>query len=538
MSGRRVSATKSSKSKNELKGRDVITEPTAKRKVWGGGSKRKYGPDVLTDNELMEEARLKADGRGKLAKKDRTMYSELKRRKLIDGLFKSKSRSGTVVKEIIETVESLKNEGKLNEMLEKLSEFDRRLLDLIIQNPKAPNKEQGEKLGVSVATVIHHKKDMLAQLRNEPPARLYKKYANLSDDEIRETIKAMKVENIFQITDCTLKREIYYRKKYFEADFSDAFKKKRKKKRNLHETKLHKLVTEQLEKGYTLKQILMLFSETEQKVVRNVMNETMEYPRHLGIKSRAHYLISINLIGRLKCLAKQDNNVMHEVWGRDDYLEIIDRAKLTDREKHIIIHTQLRYPPLTLKELGDELGLTRERVRQIENKAKRKIKIVLDGKELKRKRRGPKRKYHHLTNEELIEKAKETAESRSELARKGLTMWKELKGREGDLLYEAYGPPKKTGIKKGKYSHLSVDELIKKARETADGRSELFKKDSVLYGELKRREEDLLYKAYGAEKTRGRRKINGEHAGESSKPEKKVKKNRKHLQNLLVKQKR
>ena len=51
---------------------------------------------------------------------------------------------------------------------------------------------------------------------------------------------------------------------------------------------------------------------------------------------------------------------------------------LNDREKSIILDRRLKEPPLTLEQLSDKHGISRERVRQIENKAidRLKTKIV------------------------------------------------------------------------------------------------------------------------------------------------------------------
>ena len=51
---------------------------------------------------------------------------------------------------------------------------------------------------------------------------------------------------------------------------------------------------------------------------------------------------------------------------------------LNNREKSIILDRRLKEPPLTLEQLSEKHGMSRERVRQIENKAidKLKAKIV------------------------------------------------------------------------------------------------------------------------------------------------------------------
>jgi RNA polymerase sigma-32 factor len=47
---------------------------------------------------------------------------------------------------------------------------------------------------------------------------------------------------------------------------------------------------------------------------------------------------------------------------------------LNDREKSIILDRRLEEPPLTLEQLSEKHGISRERVRQIENKAIDKLK--------------------------------------------------------------------------------------------------------------------------------------------------------------------
>jgi len=56
-------------------------------------------------------------------------------------------------------------------------------------------------------------------------------------------------------------------------------------------------------------------------------------------------------------------------------------AVLTDREKRIIASRRLAEEGATLEELGDELGISKERVRQIENRALEKLRKALTGEE-------------------------------------------------------------------------------------------------------------------------------------------------------------
>jgi len=60
--------------------------------------------------------------------------------------------------------------------------------------------------------------------------------------------------------------------------------------------------------------------------------------------------------------------------------------------------------------------------------------------------------------------------------------------------------------KKYRYGLLTDSKLVEMAKETADSRTELFRKDNTLYNEIKRREGDLLFKAYGPLGSMGRKK--------------------------------
>ena len=54
---------------------------------------------------------------------------------------------------------------------------------------------------------------------------------------------------------------------------------------------------------------------------------------------------------------------------------------MKERERFIIKNRILRDNPLTLEELGKELNLSRERVRQIESEALKKMRSVIEKKE-------------------------------------------------------------------------------------------------------------------------------------------------------------
>jgi RNA polymerase sigma-32 factor len=53
--------------------------------------------------------------------------------------------------------------------------------------------------------------------------------------------------------------------------------------------------------------------------------------------------------------------------------------RLDERERHVIQYRILAEEPLTLREIGKHLHISRERVRQIEAQALKKLKREIDG---------------------------------------------------------------------------------------------------------------------------------------------------------------
>ena len=51
--------------------------------------------------------------------------------------------------------------------------------------------------------------------------------------------------------------------------------------------------------------------------------------------------------------------------------------QLTDRDRHIFIERRLKEDPITLEKLGEHYGISRERVRQLENRAYTKVQTVI-----------------------------------------------------------------------------------------------------------------------------------------------------------------
>ena len=82
-------------------------------------------------------------------------------------------------------------------------------------------------------------------------------------------------------------------------------------------------------------------------------------------------------------LADQDEDHVEKIVNSDETRErrtilMKSLTVLNNREKSIILDRRLKEPPLTLEQLSEKHGISRERVRQIENKAidKLKAKIV------------------------------------------------------------------------------------------------------------------------------------------------------------------
>jgi len=80
------------------------------------------------------------------------------------------------------------------------------------------------------------------------------------------------------------------------------------------------------------------------------------------------------------------------------------------RQHTIIEHRILRTPPKTLEEIGGELGVTRERIRQIQAKLERKIRFAL-GREIQVISSVLKERFGHMVSKSDVERCIETLHS-------------------------------------------------------------------------------------------------------------------------------
>ena len=82
-------------------------------------------------------------------------------------------------------------------------------------------------------------------------------------------------------------------------------------------------------------------------------------------------------------LADQDEDHVEKFVQSDETRErrtilVKSLTVLNNREKSIILDRRLKEPPLTLEQLSEKHGISRERVRQIENKAIDRLKAKIE----------------------------------------------------------------------------------------------------------------------------------------------------------------
>jgi RNA polymerase sigma-32 factor len=85
---------------------------------------------------------------------------------------------------------------------------------------------------------------------------------------------------------------------------------------------------------------------------------------------------------QMDILPVQDKNVEEEFLHQEDHELLkaginIALSGLPERERYIIENRYLSENPVTLQEIGEKLGLSRERVRQLESRALKRIKATL-----------------------------------------------------------------------------------------------------------------------------------------------------------------
>ena len=65
-----------------------------------------------------------------------------------------------------------------------------------------------------------------------------------------------------------------------------------------------------------------------------------------------------------------------ETESRQKYLKDA-MFQLSERERHIFTERRLKEDPITLEKLGEHYGISRERVRQLENRAYNKVQTII-----------------------------------------------------------------------------------------------------------------------------------------------------------------
>lgn len=72
------------------------------------------------------------------------------------------------------------------------------------------------------------------------------------------------------------------------------------------------------------------------------------------------------------------DNLLEREELRQLLLQFVDRLDLTDRQEAIVHRRLLAEDPMTLKEVGDLFGLSRERIRQLENRLLGRLREMMD----------------------------------------------------------------------------------------------------------------------------------------------------------------
>ena len=129
-------------------------------------------------------------------------------------------------------------------------------------------------------------------------------------------------------------------------------------------------------------------------------------PEHAAILSKQFGLSAADIVNMDRRMTARDMSLNAPVSQEDDSIEFQDTlvddgpspevmmadreestvrngllknalSELTDRERHIFVERRLRDEPITLEELGKSYGISRERVRQLENRAYEKVERAI-----------------------------------------------------------------------------------------------------------------------------------------------------------------
>ena len=99
----------------------------------------------------------------------------------------------------------------------------------------------------------------------------------------------------------------------------------------------------------------------------------------LSLDEQVHDDGTLTMKDRVRDQAPDPETVVGEIEARTQLAGRLDEAvaQLTEREQLVIRERLLRDEPVTLKELGVRLGVSKERVRQLEARAKKKLRSSL-----------------------------------------------------------------------------------------------------------------------------------------------------------------
>ncbi len=130
------------------------------------------------------------------------------------------------------------------------------------------------------------------------------------------------------------------------------------------------------ENGDYTKQLAKEYNVTEDKIIE-LKNRMEQSDVSLDTKIKDEEGSSFLSLVESKYLTPEEEAIDNE--KEEIFKKEVSKAlnNLNDREKHIIYERYLSEEPKTLQELGEELNVTRERIRQIEKRALEKMKKTL-----------------------------------------------------------------------------------------------------------------------------------------------------------------